>query len=132
MAQQNSTVQAKEDLSASKASFDFGKIPQGRPVSTFFELTNNTKNPIKLENIQASCGCTTPEWSKEAIAPGAITKIKVGYNSAAEGPFQKTITVQYNGSATKLLTISGTVYKPTPASAPANPSVVLLQQVKEN
>jgi len=131
-AQQQAEVSLKEELSISKESHDFGKIPQGRPVTTYFEVTNKTKSAIKLENVQASCGCTTPEWSKEAIAPGASTKIKVGYNAAAEGPFQKTITVQYNGSSTKMLTISGTVYKPAPASAPANPSLTILQQVKEN
>ena len=131
-AQQATDNSPKEELIISKESHDFGKIPQGRPVTTYFELTNKTKAAIKLDNVQASCGCTTPEWSKESIAPGATTKIKVGYNAAAEGPFQKTITVQYNGTATRLLTISGTVYKPTPASAPANHSLSILQQVKEN
>lgn len=123
---------AKEILSTSRDVHDFGKIPQGKPVTTYFELTNTGKTALVLENVQASCGCTTPEWSKAPIEPGSTSKIKVGYNAAAEGPFQKTITVQYNGTSTKQLTITGTVYKTAPASAPANPSVVILQQVKEN
>ena len=132
IAQQTAVPGSKELLSTVKDAHDFGKIPQGKPVTTYFELTNTGKTPLVLENVQASCGCTTPEWSKAPIEPGTSTKIKVGYNAAAEGFFQKTITVQYNGNSVKQLTITGTVYKAAPASAPANPSVVILQQVKEN
>ena len=78
--------------------FDFAKIPQGKPVYHFFEIVNKGKTPIKLDNIQASCGCTTPEWSRDPIAPGASTKIKVGFNAASEGMFDKFITVFYNPS----------------------------------
>src|SRR5690606_2273037 len=70
-------------------SFDFGKIPQGRPVTHVFELVNKSNSPIVIENVLASCGCTTPEWTKEAIQPGATASIKVGFNAAAEGQFTK-------------------------------------------
>ena len=66
---------------------DFGMIPQGKPVTYFFGIVNTGTTPLKLDNVQASCGCTTPEWSHEPIAPGATAKIKVGYNAAGEGYF---------------------------------------------
>src|SRR4051812_14416696 len=44
--------------------FDFGKIPQGKPVTHEFLFTNTGDKPLSLQNVQASCGCTTPEWSK--------------------------------------------------------------------
>lgn len=56
-----------ETLVLKEKSFDFGKIPQGRPVTHIFELVNKGTEPILLENVMASCGCTTPEWSKEPI-----------------------------------------------------------------
>src|SRR5882757_5979840 len=90
---------------------NFGKIPQGRPTTHNFEITNTGKEPLRLENVQASCGCTTPEWSKEPIAPGANATIKVGYNAYAEGAFTKVVTIFYNGNQTKTLTITGEVYK---------------------
>jgi Protein of unknown function (DUF1573) len=107
---------------------DFAKIPQGKPVYYNFEITNSGKTPLKLDNVQASCGCTTPEWSRDAIAPGATTKIKVGYNAAAEGYFDKTITLTYNTNQSKVLHIKGTVWKAPEGSAPANASVDFLKK----
>ena len=70
--------------------------------------------------MQASCGCTTPEWNKDEIAPGASSKITVGYNAAADGPFTKFITITYNGSQNKQITIKGEVWKTPTSSAPEN------------
>jgi hypothetical protein len=84
-----------------------------------------------LENVQASCGCTTPEWSKEPIAAGASATIKVGYNAFAEGVFTKTVTLFYHGNQTKTLTISGEVFKAPSSSAPENESIQLLKQTNQ-
>lgn len=121
------TAKAPEVIQLKETAYDFGKIQQGRPVTHNFELVNTGKEPLMLENVQASCGCTTPEWSKDAIQPGASTTIKVGYNAATEGHFNKTITITYNNHQTKVLTISGTVYKGPTTSAPVNASLSLLK-----
>jgi hypothetical protein len=84
--------------------------------------------PLKLDNVQASCGCTTPEWNKEPIVAGGTDRIKVGYNAAAEGYFEKPITITYNGNQTKVIKIKGTVWKAPAGSAPANQSVQFLKQ----
>ena len=122
------TAAAPEVLQLKEAEYDFGKIPQGKPVYHFFEIINSGTTPLKLDNVSASCGCTTPEWDKEPIAPGGKARIKVGYNSAAEGHFEKYITVQYNGSATKQIKIKGDVWKAPLGAAPANASIQLLKQ----
>ena len=121
-------VTAASSITLKETSYDFGKIAQGRPVYHVFEIVNTGKEPLKLENVQTSCGCTTPEWSTEPVAPGATTSVKVGYNAAAEGVFTKSITVVYNGNQTKTLLISGNVYKAPATSAPLNPSISLLRQ----
>ena len=108
--------------------YDFGKIPQGKPVYYSFVIVNNGLEPLKLDNVTASCGCTTPEWSKDPIPAGATNQIKVGYNAAAEGYFEKFITVTYNGTQTKQIKIKGTVWKAPAGSAPANQSVQFLKQ----
>lgn len=101
--------------------FNFGKIPQGKPVTHVFEVMNTGNMALKIDNVQASCGCTTPEWDKEKpIAPGGTTKITVGYNAAAEGVFNKTITVFYGDNLTKQLAIKGEVWKTPASSAPSN------------
>ena len=88
---------------------------------------NRSTGPLKLDNVQATCGCTTPEWSKEPIAAGATSLIKVGFNAATEGPFEKYITVTYNGNETKQIMIKGEVWK-APTGAPANAPVQFLKQ----
>lgn len=122
------TAAKPEVLLLKENSHNFGRIPQGRPTTYNFEITNTGKEPLRLENVQASCGCTTPEWSKDPIGAGANATIKVGYNAYAEGAFAKVVTIFYNGNQTKTLTITGEVYKSPVSSAPENASVQFLKQ----
>ncbi len=108
---------------------NFGKIPQGRPATYTFEIVNTGSTPLRLDNVHASCGCTTPEWSREPIQPGASPRSGSGTTRLAEGSFTKTVTIIYNTNQTKILTISGEVYKVPQTSAPENTSVQLLKQV---
>lgn len=125
---QASSQPADEVLQLKEVSHDFGKIPQGKPVYHIFEIVNTGKTPLKLDDVHATCGCTTPEWSRDPIAPGATAQIKVGYNAAAEGPFEKPITITYQPNQTKLLTIKGIVWKVPDGPAPANASVNFLKK----
>ncbi len=111
--------------------FDFGKIAQGRPVYHNFVVKNRSSDPIRISNVLASCGCTTPEWSQDPIAPGAETVIRVGYNSAAEGAFSRDVLVQYGDKQVSLI-ISGNVYKTPATSAPLNTSISLLRQINHS
>lgn len=128
VAQVKPSAPGEDVLKLKESEHDFDKIPQGKPVYYNFEIVNTGKTELKLDNVQASCGCTTPEWSRDAIAPGATAKIKVGYNAAAEGPFNKTITITYNTNQSKVLIIKGTVWKAPEGSAPANGSVEFLKK----
>ena len=121
-------VVTEDALQLKETEHDFGKIPQGKPVFYTFEIVNTGKTELKLDNVQASCGCTTPEWSKDPIAAGTTAKIKVGYNASADNYFEKTITITYNTSQTKQLKIKGTVWKAPEGSAPVNASIDLLKK----
>lgn len=93
---------------------DFGKIKQGTPVTHEFKFTNTGKAPLIITNVQASCGCTTPSWTKEEVMPGGTGYIKATYNAAAVGQFNKTITVTANiESGFVQLTIKGEVQNPS-------------------
>jgi hypothetical protein len=121
LAEAKPAVPAVETLVLKESEFNFGKIPQGKPVTHVFEITNIGKDSLRIVNVQASCGCTTPEWEKDKpIAPGRSAKITVGYNAAAEGPFTKPVTITYNGTEVKQLFIKGEVWKTPAASAPEN------------
>jgi hypothetical protein len=126
---QTKPVSKQEPLVVQGTSFDFGRIPQGKPVTHVFKVSNAGTAPLVIENVQASCGCTTPQWSTEPIPAGRSAEIKVGYNSESEGPFEKTITVSYNEGQMKTLTIKGFVWKAPAQPAPANTSLTLLKNV---
>ncbi len=115
------TPVADESLALKETEFDFGKIPQGKPVTHVFWVQNSGKDSLRIANVQASCGCTTPEWEHDKpVAPGGSSKITVGYNAAAAGVFTKFITITYNGTNTKQITIKGEVWQTPAASAPEN------------
>jgi hypothetical protein len=125
-------VVASNGLVLKESVFDFGKIPQGKPVFHAFEINNSGKVNHQITDVQASCGCTTPVWQKEAILPGGKTVIKVGYDAADAGSFEKTITVFYGQGETLLITIKGEVWRTPDQPAPANKSIELLKKLKFN
>lgn len=95
-----------------KTEHDFGKIQEdGGRVSTEFVFKNEGMAPLILSNVRASCGCTTPSWTKEPVEPGQTGKITVTYNpNGRPGRFQKTVTITSNAvEATTRVYIKGEV-----------------------
>ncbi len=115
-----------------KTTHDFGENPQGKPVSTDFIFKNVGNAPLVLQNVKASCGCTTPYWPKEPIMPGQESKISAKYNMSKAGNFNKSITVtvkpQVEGDTpeTVRLTIKGNavVKAPEKSVEDAKPSII--------
>jgi hypothetical protein len=90
--------------------YDFGKVKQNVPAVYFFELTNKSNKPLVIENAHATCGCTVPEYQKDPILPGKTAKIKVQFNAAAGGRFDKSVYVKLAGvDQEKVLAITGEV-----------------------
>jgi len=114
------TAPPAEAIRFNEMVFDFGKIPQGKPVHHIFTIENMAADTLKVENVQTSCGCTTPEYSKDPVGKGGKIDLKVGYNAASEGQFEKSITVSYNGGQVKQLLIRGNVWKTPDYSVPSN------------
>lgn len=95
---------------------DFGRIAeQDGEVKVDFKFANKGSEPLVIENVEASCGCTSPVWSTDSIMPGEEGFIQVAYDPHNRpGPFNKTVTVTSNGNpAIAILTIEGMVL-PTP------------------
>lgn len=82
---------------AEKGIYDFGDLTEGDTVEHSFTFVNTGQFPLIINNITASCGCTTPEWPREPVAPGAKSSIRVRFNSRGKvGQQNKTITVFAN------------------------------------
>ncbi len=89
---------------------DFGKIKVGVPVTHEFTFTNTGDVPLIISTVQASCGCTVADYSKDPIAPKGKGFIKATFNAASVGVFSKTLTVNANTEeGVVYLTIKGEV-----------------------
>lgn len=87
-------------ITFTKTEHDFGKINEedGR-VTTIFEFKNEGMEPLVLSNVKASCGCTTPSWTRTPVEPGQTGNISVTYNpNGRPGRFQKTVTITSNAT----------------------------------
>lgn len=85
------------EISFDKTSYDFGKIKQGEKANYEFKFKNTGKFALVITNAQASCGCTTPFYTREPVEPGKEGSIKVMFNSDGKfGKQDKTITITSN------------------------------------
>ena len=128
------TAHAQAAMQFEKDNHDFGNVSEGTMASHEFKFKNTGNQPVVIANVQASCGCTTPEWTKTPVLPGKSGIIKAVYSSAGRpGVFNKTVTVTSNAvEPSKVLSIKGTVLtkdqiKPTltPAQIAQSPHLVL-------
>lgn len=92
--------------------FDFGTIGEGTEMTYRFNFQNTGKHDLLITHVKASCGCTTPAWSKDPLKPNEKGFIEVKFNSKGKaGLLTKTITVTANfeGELNKTLKIRGEV-----------------------
>ncbi|MEI6865021.1 DUF1573 domain-containing protein [Flavicella sp.] len=85
------------EISFDKKSFDFGVIDEGEVVETRFKILNVGKSDLIIKKASATCGCTVPDWPKEAIKSGKFAYMTVSFNSKGRrNNFSKTITLLTN------------------------------------
>ncbi|MEP6735567.1 MAG: DUF1573 domain-containing protein [Chryseolinea sp.] len=88
MAQLAKPIQFREET------FDFGMVEETVPAVHDFVFTNNSGRPVKILNVTASCGCTTPNWSKDPVAAGKTGFIQASFNPKGRpGYFNKSLTI---------------------------------------
>jgi hypothetical protein len=84
-------------LTFAETQFDFGDIKPDSKVQHTFKFTNTGKTPLLIADATASCGCTTPSWTKEAVAPGATGEMEVQFDSRGkQGLISKQVNVRAN------------------------------------
>lgn len=110
----NNTVvaQGKAKIVFDQMEHDFGSFKEDDGLqTTTFTYKNEGTVPLILNNVRPSCGCTTPKWTREPVAPGGSGEIQVTYNPRNRpGAFDKTVMVQSNAeNPTVVLKITGKV-----------------------
>jgi len=91
---------------------DFGEILEQEGHADYdFVFTNNSGRSVRIISVQASCGCTTPGWTKEPVAPGKTGFIKASFDPKGRpGYFNKSLMVTTDLSGTPItLQIKGSV-----------------------
>jgi hypothetical protein len=94
---------------------DFGKVQEGDKVSFTYKFKNTGTKPLKVNNVKPSCGCITPDWSKEDIAPGAEGFVTVEFDSKGKkGSQKRSVTVVFENTNPKNYTLSFTAFIEAP------------------
>lgn len=91
---------AQAEIKFEKVTQDLGTFSEDAPVkNAVFTFTNVGNQPLVINQVVASCGCTVPRYDKKPIAPGQKGTISVTYNGTGKFPghFKKSITVRTNG-----------------------------------
>lgn len=102
----------KAKLDFDETSHNFGTINENAGKATHdFTFTNTGNAPLILTNVRAGCGCTTPEWNRQPVAPGEKGTIKISFDPRNRpGSFIKSITVNSNAENPVIsLTVRGNV-----------------------
>ena len=100
-------------ISFEKEIHSFGTIKEeDGNVKYVFNFTNTGDADLNLEQVKASCGCTTPDWTREPIPAGGKGFVSAEFNPKNRpGKFEKFITVKTDGQQPKVtfLRIKGEV-----------------------
>jgi hypothetical protein len=99
---------------------DFGRVTDGESVKWKFKFRNEGKGNLIISDVKPTCGCTTPEWTKEVIPPGGEGFVETLFNSTGRGEVgagteqEKSVEVFFQNSAKERipLTFKATVVKP--------------------
>ncbi|OQX98975.1 MAG: hypothetical protein B6I24_03850 [Bacteroidetes bacterium 4572_128] len=92
--------------------YNFGEISYESDGKCEFVFKNTGKEPLIINRIKTSCGCTTSFWDKKPILKRKKGHIKILYDTKRIGKFRKTIKVFSNAKNSPVeLIISGNVKK---------------------
>ncbi|MEZ0483711.1 DUF1573 domain-containing protein [Fibrella aquatica] len=101
-----------------KGVHDFGQLTEGDTVEYLYKFVNKGELPLVINNITASCGCTTPDWPRDPVAPGEESAVRVRFNSRGkQGEQRKTVTVYANTQPTMTDIEFKVMVNPKPESA---------------
>lgn len=99
-----------QNISTANPTINCGQIAFQQPLKAEFILKNSGDQPLIINTVRSSCGCTTADYPKEAVAPGQSFKVSATYDAKQMGHFQKQLAVYSNaGEQPFVLTLKGVV-----------------------
>ncbi|MBI1302455.1 MAG: DUF1573 domain-containing protein [Phycisphaera sp.] len=90
---------------------DMGEMIAGVAETMTVKIRNISKDPIRITKAIANCGCTTPNWPKDPIAPGATGDIEVSMKPGEKAGIRmsKQVTFQFENHPPATLKVEGDV-----------------------
>ena len=118
--EQNDTPEHGAKIRFEEMEHQYGTIMKGGNGDCQFTFWNDGDEPLILQTVKASCGCTTPKYTQKPVMPGQKGVIDVHYNTNNVGGFSKTVTVTSNAVNNQrvVLRIKGTVQQDAAAKQP--------------
>lgn len=108
--------QAKDsgvEIYFAETNHDYGDILLDSDGTYYFKFKNIGDEPLIINRVRSTCGCTIPEWPRTPIEPGKTDQIAVKYNTALPGSFMKSIVVYSSASNSPIkLIVKGKVVDP--------------------
>ena len=84
-------------LTFAEQQFDFSRIAPDSVVRHTFKFMNTGKSPLLIADATASCGCTTPSWTKDPVPPGGRGQLEVRFDSRGKQDIiNKSVNVRAN------------------------------------
>lgn len=103
-------TQAQAKITFEEDTIDYGEIEKGSDGVRTFKFTNTGDQPLVIEDVKSTCGCTIPKKPSDPIAPGASDVIEVKYDTKRVGPIRRSISVYSNADEPIVtLKIKGTI-----------------------
>ena len=106
------TASAQGRMAFDATDHDLGRLTEQEPGTHTFRFTNTGDRPVTLVEVESSCGCTIPEFTPGAVAPGETGTVAVRYETEGRpGPFEKAVRVVTEGAEPSAVTlrVSGVV-----------------------
>jgi hypothetical protein len=91
-------IATKTTMEFESLTHDFGKILEDSENRASYVVKNTGKNPLIIDKVEVSCGCTTASKPEKPILPGKTDKIEIVFHPKVGqlNQQEKTVTVTAN------------------------------------
>jgi uncharacterized protein (DUF58 family) len=101
----------KADFKFESEVYKFGKVKEGEVIEFTYAFTNTGTEPLIIQDIKVTCGCTVPDYPKAPVAPAQTGEIKVKFDTTNKIGYQdRTLEIISNAkNSSQKLRFKGTV-----------------------
>lgn len=93
-------------ISFDTTTHDFGTIIEGERVMCYFSYSNKGDADLMISRVEASCGCTTPDWSREPLSPGDRETMGIVFDASGRSGAQRKQIVVHSNSEPQTVTLT--------------------------